>query len=50
MPLGGKTRRGWGSYTVKMKGTPVLGLGIFPKDLMRVALFPDIFSVGDFPA
>jgi hypothetical protein len=34
--------------TVKGKGTPVLGSGFFIKNLGRLALFPNIFSVGDF--
>jgi hypothetical protein len=32
------------------KGTPVLGSGIFIKNLRRLAIFPNIFSVGDFSA
>jgi hypothetical protein len=39
-----------GGNTIKVKGTPVLGSGIFPTDLRRFELFPDTFSVGDFPA
>jgi hypothetical protein len=36
-----------GGSTVKGKGRAVLGPGFFPKNLGRLALFPNIFSVGD---
>jgi hypothetical protein len=46
--MASSTQRGWWDSRVKGKGTPVLGSGIFPKNLRRLAILPNTFSVGDF--
>jgi len=46
--MASSTQRGWGGNRVKGKGTPILGSGIFIKNTRRLAIFPNMFSVGDF--
>jgi len=46
--MASSTQRDWWGSTVKGKGIPVLGSGIFIKNLRRLAIFPNIFSVGGF--
>ena len=43
-----KLQETWGDSTDKGEGTSILGSGFFPKTCGRHAIFPNIFSVGDF--
>jgi len=45
--MASSTQRGCGGSRVKKKGRAVLGSGFFPKNQGRLAIFPNIFSLGD---